>query len=308
MKFSILTPTYNRADVLPFAIRSVMAQTETDWELFVVGDGCTDNTAAVVAEFNDRRIRWLDLPKGPGFGYKNRNLAFRQMRGHYIAVLGHDDIWLPDHLALLSYGLEQSGAEWAYSRPIWGEPGGALLPGDFDLVTDVAKRKKFLRRKLNGIPASCVLHKRDCFERYGYWNETLPACGDWDMWVRIVAGTGRLGYLSTPTCLHFRANWRETSNVISRLTAYPELLIKLPALRLPPGRNDQESAWSRITKDPDWITLLRLQVDRADELLDKKAKHGLTTIYHQLSRRFSPLKLRSDFLLKERFPDGKFFR
>src|SRR5438094_3337882 len=115
MKFSILTPTHNRADVLAFAIRSVMAQTETDWELFIVGDGCTDNTAAVVAEFNDPRIRWLDLPKGPGFGYRNRNLAFRQMRGHYVALLGHDDIWLPDHLTLLSHGLEQSGAEWAYS-------------------------------------------------------------------------------------------------------------------------------------------------------------------------------------------------
>ena len=308
MKYSILTPTHDRADVLPFAIRSVIAQTETDWELFVAGDGCTDNTAEVVAEFSDPRIRWLDLPKGPGFGYINRNLAFRQMHGHYVALLAHDDIWLPDHLALLSRCLEQSSAEWAYSRPIWGEPGGALLPGDFDLATDAAKRKGFLQRKLNGIPASCVIHRRDCFARYGYWNEALPACGDADMWVRIVAGTGRLGYLSTPTCLHFRANWRETSNVISRLTAYPELLSKLPALRLPPGRNDQDSAWSCITKDPDWITSLRLAVDRADELLDEKAKHRLTTIYRHLFRRFSPLKLRSVFFLRQRFPGGNFFR
>ncbi len=61
MKYSILTPTYDRADVLPFAVRSVIAQTETDWELFIVGDGCTDNTAKVVAKFSDPRIRWLDL-------------------------------------------------------------------------------------------------------------------------------------------------------------------------------------------------------------------------------------------------------
>ena len=286
MKFSILTPTHNRADVLPFAIRSVMAQTETDWELFVVGDGCTDNTASIVAEFSDPRIRWLDLPKGPGFGYKNRNLAFRQMRGHYIALLGHDDIWLPDHLALLSRCLEQNRAEWAYSRPIWSEPGGALLPGDFDLATDATKRKKFLQRKLNGIPASCVLHLRDCFARYGYWNETLPEGGDFDMWVRIIAGSGCLGYLSMPTCLHFRANWRETSNVISRLMACPKLLRELPALRLPAGRTDQESAWNCMAKDPDWVTSVRLAVDRADELLDEKAKHRLTTIYCHLFQRF----------------------
>ena len=308
MKFSILTPTHNRADVLAFAIRSVMAQTETDWELFIVGDGCTDNTAAVVAEFNDPRIRWLDLPKGPGFGYRNRNLAFRQMRGHYVALLGHDDIWLPDHLALLSRRLEQSGAEWAYSRPIWGEPGGTLLPGDFDLATDAAKRKKFMEGKLNGIPASCVMHRRDCFARYGYWNETLPEWGDFDMWVRIVAGTGCLGYLPSPTCLHFRANWRKISNVTSRLTGCPELLSDLPALRLPASRNDQDSAWSCFTKDPEWITSLRLAVDRADELLDEKAKHRLTTIYRHLFQRFSPLKLRSVLLLRQRFPGGKFFR
>src|SRR6266536_5202028 len=149
---------------------------------------------------------------------------------------------------------------------------------------------------------------RDCFARYGYWNETLPEWGDFDMWVRIVAGTGCLGYLPLPTSLHFRANWRKISNVTSLLMGCPELLCELPALRLPPGRNDQESAWSCITKDPDWITSLRLEVDRADELLDEKAKHRLTTIYHHLSRRFSPLRLRSDFLLRQRFPNGKFFR
>src|SRR5438067_12885266 len=109
MKFSILTPTHNRADVLPFAIRSVMEQTETEWELFVVGDGCTDNTAAVLAEFNDPRIRWLDLPKGRGFGYRSRNLAFCQMRGQYVALFGHVDIWLPDHLAFLFRRLEERG-------------------------------------------------------------------------------------------------------------------------------------------------------------------------------------------------------
>jgi glycosyltransferase involved in cell wall biosynthesis len=275
VKFSILTPTHNRADVLPFAIRSAISQAETDWELFVIGDGCTDNTADVVAEFNDSRIRWFDLAKGRNFGYANRNFAFRQMRGHYVALLAHDDIWLPDHLSALSHCLEQSGVEWAYSRPIWAEPGGQLFPGDFDLAADAAKRKEFLQRKSNGIPASCVLHRRECFARYGYWNEALPSCGDWEMWARIISGTDRLGYLSTPTCLHFRASWRETSNVSSRLTAYPELLNELPALQLPAGGTDQESAWNCIAKDPDWITSLRLAVDHADELLNEKQEDRL---------------------------------
>lgn len=271
MKFSILTPAHNRADVLPFAIRSVLAQTETDWELLIVGDGCTDNTAVVVAQFRDPRLRWFDRPKGAGFGYDNRNFAFRKMRGEFVAILPHDDIWFPDHLSLLARSLEERGAEWTYSRTIWVEPGGELLPGDFDLAADNYVRQQFVDRKLNGIPSGSVMHRRDCFARYGYWNETLPACGDWDMWVRIIEGNRGLAFVSTPTCLHFRARWREQSNVISSLAAHPEIVNQLPVLQLPPGRTEQESAWQCLSRNPDWPHLVRCAVQEADRLLSRLA-------------------------------------
>jgi glycosyltransferase involved in cell wall biosynthesis len=117
-RFSVLLPTNNRADVIGYAIRSVFRQTEPDFELLVVGDGCTDNTADVVAGFADPRIRWFDLTKAPHFGYANRNIALKQAEGELVAFMAHDDIVFDDHLALLAATLERSGAEWAYSRPL----------------------------------------------------------------------------------------------------------------------------------------------------------------------------------------------
>jgi len=101
-RFSVLLTTHNRANLLRYAISSVLSQTEGDFELLIVGDGCTDNSSAIVAAFNDSRIRWFDLPKAPYFGYANRNVVLRQASGEYIAFVTDDDLVFPDHLALLA--------------------------------------------------------------------------------------------------------------------------------------------------------------------------------------------------------------
>ncbi len=282
LKYSILLPTHNRADVLPYAIRSVLRQTVEDFELLVVGDGCTDETARVVSSFHDERIRWFDLPKAPHFGYANRNVALREARGEFIAFMPHDDLWLPDHLELLAARLEQSGAELAYSRPLWVIPRGLIAPLTFNLHHPETL-KRFIERERNSIPAACVVHRRECFAKYGYWNAELPACGDLEMWSRIIEGGGRknFAYLPETTCLHFRANWRTEAqvwqpqlHVWKRLHAVENFMPAALKLEAPPEMCEQEACWLAMEANPQkWPQDLRAAVqcvlDRRIALGDK---------------------------------------
>jgi glycosyltransferase involved in cell wall biosynthesis len=94
--FSIILPTYNRVDMLPRAIRSVIGQSFRDWELIIIDDGSTDDTSAVVKEFNDSRIIYIYQENAERSIARNRGID--QASGKYICFLDSDDYYLPNHL------------------------------------------------------------------------------------------------------------------------------------------------------------------------------------------------------------------
>jgi GT2 family glycosyltransferase len=98
-KVSVITPTYNRADLLPRAIESVLSQDFDDLELLIVDDGSTDNTGDVVGEFQirDHRLRYLKLPRNRGIGFA-RDAGLRHAVGKYVGWVDSDDLWLPSKL------------------------------------------------------------------------------------------------------------------------------------------------------------------------------------------------------------------
>lgn len=275
-QISILLPTYNRADVLPFAIRSVLAQTVQDFELLIVGDGCTDNTADVVKSFSDSRIQWFDLPKAPNFGYANRNLALKSARGSYIAFMAHDDLWLSDHLEILLNAFEDETVDIAYSRPLWVIPRGMIVPGTFNL-NFYPMLEKFLNKERNEIPATCFVHRRECFLKYGYWDESLPIAGDLDFWVRIIKGGGKnnFAYIETPTCLHFKANWHKKWYEISfgfrfwkDLFSKEKFLSSQLTVLIPDQLTEQEAIWNEMSFDSvTWNKKIRSAIQQALDLL-----------------------------------------
>src|SRR5512144_55474 len=95
---SVVVATFDRSNILPFTLDSVLRQTERDFELLVVGDGCTDDTADVVARIGDPRVRFVDLQPRVGDQSGPTNAALALARGRFVALLNHDDFWFPDHL------------------------------------------------------------------------------------------------------------------------------------------------------------------------------------------------------------------
>ena len=261
---SILLPTHNRADVLGYAIQSALWQTETDFELLIVGDGCTDNTRDVVAAFPDPRIRWFDLPKAPLSGYANRNIALRQARGRYVAYGQHDDIMFPDHVERLIATIEASGDDWAYSRPLWVARDGVIFP--FAINLGLRDELDHFLTVENHVPSTCVMHTRSALERVGFWPEDVPRAADWHCWRQIIrtSASGAAGHCRVPTALHFRAIWKEHDTPLQRrLRAIAESPWWPAMLRHPPAaESEQATIWRAMqTGGAAWIAALRAATD-----------------------------------------------
>ena len=110
---SIIMPTYNCGRFIRESIDSVLAQTYTDWELIIVDDCSTDNTAEVVAAFHDPRIRYLLNDRNLGAAL-TRNRALREAKGRYIAFLDSDDLWAPEKLERQIAFMQQHGYAFTY--------------------------------------------------------------------------------------------------------------------------------------------------------------------------------------------------
>lgn len=111
-KVSIIMPTYNCAQYIAQSISSVLAQTWTDWELLITDDASSDDTAQVVAQFRDARIRYLqsEQNRGPAAA---RNRALQCAGGRWVAFLDSDDLWAPQKLERQIAFMEAQGAKFS---------------------------------------------------------------------------------------------------------------------------------------------------------------------------------------------------
>ena len=110
---SIIMPTYNCGRFIRESIDSVFAQSYTHWELIIVDDCSTDNTAEIVAAYKDSRIHYLRNKQNLGAAL-TRNKALREAKGRYVAFLDSDDLWLPEKLKKQIAFMEQNEYAFTY--------------------------------------------------------------------------------------------------------------------------------------------------------------------------------------------------
>jgi glycosyltransferase involved in cell wall biosynthesis len=178
---SVIIPTYNRGRVIKEAIDSVLAQDYTEFELIVVDDGSTDHTSDVLDSYRNV-IKVLSQKNKGVSAARNRGIA--EASGKFIAFLDSDDLWLPQKLSTqVEFFNKTPDALICQTEEVWIRNGLRVNP---------KKRHKKpsgmifkLSLELCLVSPSAVMIKRSLFDRVGEFDETLPACEDYDLWLRI---------------------------------------------------------------------------------------------------------------------------
>jgi glycosyltransferase involved in cell wall biosynthesis len=218
MRATILVPTYNHGRTLWYSVRSGLAQSVSEIEIFIVGDGISDEGRATARELAalDKRVTFFDFPKGPSRGEVHRNTVMRQARGRICLNLSDDDLWLPQHIEQLEKLL--ASADFAHSAPVRVQPDNTLHTWSVDLSLSYF-RKLFLSGT-NRVPSPCSGWTRELYDRLPYGWRSAPKNHPTDLWmykqilqvpdVRCVSG--RL-----PTAISLESTYRKNMSRDERL-------------------------------------------------------------------------------------------
>lgn len=193
---SVIMPAYNQADYLGDAIRSVLVEQAVPLELIVVNDGSTDGTAAVVASFDDPRLRVIHQANAGLSGARNAGL--RRAVAPLIGFLDADDLLLPGALSsYVAYLHSQQEIGMVIGDHIVIDANNRQHPGP----TQPGPRQPIsICHLLNGNPfvAGTVAVQREWIDKVGVFDESLAACEDWDLWLRLSRAGCQMSFIDRP--------------------------------------------------------------------------------------------------------------
>ena len=181
MDISVIIPTFNRAHTLLRALGSVLAQSYPASEIIVVDDASVDNTELLIKAY--AQIKFIKLIENRGVSHA-RNEGIKQASSEWIALLDSDDEWNPDKLAKqVAAAKAYPGVHAFHTNEIWIRNGKRVNPMNKHVKPDGWVYEASLSMCCIS-PSSILLH-RSLLEQCGEFDESLPACEDYDLWLRI---------------------------------------------------------------------------------------------------------------------------
>ena len=215
---SIVIPTFNRRELLQRALDSVFKQTYKNFEVIVVDDGSSDKTYELdIFRKPPANVHFIRLAQNSGVS-KARNTGVANSKGEWLAFLDSDDMWLPAKLA--------SQVEWLNVNPeyrivqtkeVWIRNGKRVNPpkthekvgGDIFAIS--------LDRCM--VTPSSVIMQRSLFDEAGGFNEELPACEDYDLWLRITCRY-QVGLINENLLIRYGGHEDQLTSTVKVLDSY----------------------------------------------------------------------------------------
>ena len=181
---SIIMPTYNRPEMLKRALSSIKAQTFKDYEVILVNDGELPINRAIGESGMLKNVFVAGNSYNLGQS-KSLNVGLTAASGKYIAYLDDDDIYFANHLEMLHTVLDAKGYDFAHTSCLRTtiNPSTGIIKDRMVLPTSDFTREMLLTR--NYIHIASVMHRRDCLDKSGIFDESLRWMKDWDLFVRL---------------------------------------------------------------------------------------------------------------------------
>lgn len=186
---SIITPIYNSEKFIGYCVKSVIAQTYSNWEHILVDDCSTDNSADIILEYasKDSRIKYIKLQKNSGAGIA-RNTAIKVANGKYIAFLDSDDLWHPNKLHLQIDFMEINNYHFTFT--------------DYDMVNEAGQKTSKLIKAKPVVTYKTALYKNPIgcltviFDVDFFGKQFMPAIRkrqDYALWLKLLKKTNAYG-------------------------------------------------------------------------------------------------------------------
>ena len=226
---TVVVPAYNAGKVLAETLTSAARQTFKNFEVIVVDDGSTDNTAEIVRQLGRTDPRFLLLQQAHQGVSAARNLGIHRARGEYIAFLDHDDVWLPEKLARqLELFREEPKANFVFTNYYYwdGQKDLRLFFKDHRPLPNGCACKQLI--SANPYIPSIVMVRRALFDTGCRFTTDIGGSEDWDLWLQFMEH-GLWAYGTREPLVRFR-QWE--NNFSNRKMTMLEAIVKTIENRL----------------------------------------------------------------------------